>query len=68
MIIHAQSAVVTLEEIGKQLSLTQKADMLDPRRIRLKVGLAQLSDDQLQLLLATDQMILDEYYYDDGLY
>lgn len=38
------------------------------RKTRLRQGLIQLNNTQLNLLLNTDQMILDEYYYDDGLY
>ena len=44
--------------------------MTDPRKIKLKKGLQQLSRKQLTTLLETpeDHLILDEYYYRDGRY
>jgi len=43
---------------------------MDCRFVRLKSGLEQLTDAELEKLLATsdDGMVYDEYYYRDGLY
>jgi hypothetical protein len=40
--------------------------MVDLRKKRLRKGLEQLSNDQLEKVLSTNRMVLDEYYWSDG--
>lgn len=42
--------------------------MQDQRRIRLKKGLEQLSNFQLERVLSTQEMVMDEYFWKDGKY
>lgn len=39
---------------------------MDQRRQKLKKGLEQLNNDQLEKVLAAKEMVLDEYYYKAG--